>query len=104
MRVEPAAVQCKFDTGTLGYCQVRTLTHHLGPQSRRIDAKAVIRPISGFRLAFVRGFHVGPDPAEPEQVHVLPQQCLDQLLRRHAFLSEPKTLASLWRKPDRLCP
>jgi flagellar hook protein FlgE len=76
---DPAAGGGVFDPSALRAGEVRAFADHAGAQLAAVDAHAVIGTVAGVQVAFVRGFDIGADAAEPEQVDFSRQQGPDQV-------------------------
>ena len=78
IRIAAPTIQAKFDPSGLRNAEVRAFTDGLGTQVLRIDTQSVIARVTHARIVFCRGFDVGANPAEPDQVDRAFQDCADQ--------------------------
>ncbi len=81
--VDAPALDGVFDPPALGEPQVPSLAHHAGADLVAVDPHRVVRAVTDLRMPFIGGFHVGADPAVPEQVDGSLERSVDHLVGRH---------------------
>ena len=77
--VNPPTQLRKLNTGSVGHAQIGPFANDLCAHFIGINPQCIIGAIPDIRVAFIGMFHIGPDTAEPQQVHWHPQRRLNQL-------------------------
>ncbi len=102
IRVEPPAGVGVLDAPELGQAQVAALPHDLAAQFRAVHAQGVVRMIADVRIALLRRFYIGADPAVPQQVRLGPEQFTDEFVRGQLLRVHAQPLADLGAQRDGL--
>ena len=71
---------------SLGDAQIGPFPDDFHLQLICINPDRIIGTVTGGRMSFMRGLHIGANAAEPEQVRIRLQQGVDQLVGRDRIL------------------
>ena len=62
--------QTEFDSSPLSHTQIATFAKHFTAQLFTIDAQGIIRLVTHFSIILCGGFHIGTNPAVPNQINL----------------------------------
>jgi hypothetical protein len=77
--------------GGLGHTQIGPFPNDSGADVIGDNPQAVVGFIHHIPIRFVTGPNERPDTAKPQQIHIMFQKCLNQKIRMHHIIFNPKT-------------